>query len=230
MWSTRLTTIVPGTGRFSVIDQHGQVRTVQAKVTAVSPTGSLAQLDDRSGLDARTRRAPPASLSIRFSSWIRFAFLIRRPKQDSSSLFPTRPSELPMFRSPPSLPTAPTERMPGRRPSRQVATLPSIRLTADHSTACSSLAISGHSQVCVNGVAVIQPVRMTADGSCSRRQLLRRDRTRCDVRTSRNNYSAAVNTHESNFLKVGGIGYGVRTVVRAEPRIAPSTHCSHSDV
>jgi hypothetical protein len=157
----------PGQGHFSVITDHGQVRPVAAKVTAVIPAQEL--VDTSSGTATRASQSAGMCVALNSDSgWMRFAV----PHQQSQngrlfvalaySAVGTASVQMTTVSSDGSFHenTWPTTITTGRH----VAVYPLDGRTFD-SVQFSSL--SGHARVCVSGAAVVKPVWTTAGAGCS---------------------------------------------------------------
>jgi hypothetical protein len=157
----------PGTGQFSVINQRGQVRAVAAKVTAVIRTGSLAAAT--TGTVVRQSNSPAVCSSLNSDQqFLRFAV----PHQETSARLFVALSYAAVGTGTVQITTVSADG--SYRENAWPATLPAGRHIAVYpldgrsfdSVQFSPLA-GDSSRVCVSGVAVVQPVRMSPDGGCS---------------------------------------------------------------
>ena len=158
--------IDPGAGHFSVITDHGLVRPVSAKVTAVIPTQEL--VDTSSGAATRASQSGMCVALNAGHGWLRLAV----PHQQSTNgrlfvaLAYSAVGTAAIQMTTVSLNGAyhenawPITITAGRR----VAVYPLDGRTFDNVQFSS---LSGHARVCVSGAAVLQPVWTTTGATCS---------------------------------------------------------------
>jgi hypothetical protein len=158
--------VAPGVGSFSMVDEEGKFQSVSAKITAVIPTDGLTQAVSGSALVQNSSPATCATLGP-IQRWLRFAV----PPQQTRGRFFVALSYAATGTAAVQI-TAVSAAGAGDNnvwpetltAGRHLAVFP---LDGRSFSDVQFSGLSGHTHVCVNGVAVIQPVLPVGHGICS---------------------------------------------------------------